>query len=96
MTYTVKQGDTLESIAEQFFGDRSMVGYLASINNIQGESMMCITQPCPVYYPVQIGQELNIGTPEVTGKKWNWILIITITSLAGWGIYKFSNQQKSK
>lgn len=83
MSYIVKQGDTLESIATEQLGDESLAQYLASINNIQG---------VPGFaggwvYPISAGQVLETGTPEVTAKKWPKGLIIAGVLAAAAGMY---------
>jgi hypothetical protein len=81
-TYTVQPGDTLESIAENIFGDRSMVQYLASINSLQS------TRTVTGYvYLVSPGQILNTDVPEVTAKKYNWPVVIGGTLTAALAIY---------
>jgi hypothetical protein len=84
-TYTVQPGDTLESIAEKLYGDRSMVQYLASINSLK-------SVPDPAgndfwVYGVTPGQILKTDVPEVTAKKYNWPVVIGGTLTAALAIY---------
>jgi nucleoid-associated protein YgaU len=42
--YTVESGDTLQSIAEEFYGDASLDDYLAEINNITDPTALGVGQ----------------------------------------------------
>lgn len=64
-TYTVKSGDTLQSIAKNVLGDESMTQYLASINNIVGVPGVAGGW----IYVISPGQVLNIGVAEITAEK---------------------------
>jgi LysM repeat protein len=69
MTYQVQPGDTLESIAQEYFDDATLAGYIASINNLKSS----ILTP---------GQELFIDVAEVEAKpKWTYITIGIIVVL---------------
>lgn len=90
-TYTVKSGDTLQSIAMDLFSDESMASYLASINNIKAVVMYCIAAPCPALYPLKVGQVLNTGVAEVSAKKMKPLIIaLELAFVAGIGyvVYK--------
>ena len=72
-TYTVKVGDTLQSIARSVLGDESLTQYLASINNIPAHPGGIVGGFIYVIHP---GQVLETGVAEVTGKKWPKELIV--------------------
>jgi LysM repeat protein len=76
MNYKVQPGDTLESIAQEYFDDATLAGYIASINNLKSN----ILTP---------GQELFIDVAEVEAKpKWTYI-IIGIIVIVGTGVYLY-------
>lgn len=76
MTYTVKSGDTLSTVARDVLGDMNLWPYLASINKI--------TSP----YIIRPGQVLIVDVAEVNAKKWPRGLIIGGVALAiAAGIY---------
>lgn len=70
-TYTVKSGDTLQSIALKFFGDPGMAQYLASINGIAGYPGVA----GGFFYVIHPNQVINVGVAEVGGSRiWPWAL----------------------
>jgi hypothetical protein len=77
MNYTVQEGETLEMIAEKFFGEKSMAGYLASINSLPSVPGF----HSGYVYLVSPGQIINVGTPEVEADKvsyWFWGVMVFI------------------
>lgn len=75
-TYTIKPGDTLQSIAFKLFGDESFAQYLASINGLSASGGSYLL-PFP-------GQTINVGVAEVQGERispWPWAIGASI--LAG-------------
>lgn len=68
-TYTVKAGDTLQSIAFKVFGDESMAQYLASVNGVAGYPGIA----GGFFYAIHTGQVLQVGTAGIeTTRLWPW------------------------
>jgi LysM repeat protein len=76
-TYTVKAGDTLQSIAAMRLGDESLWQYLASINSIKSP------------YTVLPGQVITVEVAEVTDTPIKGFSIIFLIALAA-GIYYYN------
>jgi hypothetical protein len=72
MMYTIKEGDTLESIAKKLYGDESMSQYLASINGIP-----MLADRGSLYYAIWPGDQIETGVAEVVKKKYPWGWVIT-------------------
>lgn len=69
-TYTVKHGDTLQSIAFKFFGDENMAQYLASINGIAG-----YPGSNGMFYVIYPNQVLNVSVASIEANRiWPWAI----------------------
>ena len=81
-SYTVKAGDTLQSIAAMQLGDESLWQYLASINSIASP------------YTVLPGQVIETEVAEVKSTSNLWIKYLLLALLAGGGYYWYTHRKK--